>query len=281
MSGSLHIAWEHLPSELWEPLADHSAKDGVAPPDLFGNLFAAAEDYLSPSPSDAELEEIRNDPIKARQRFLSLKGTDFTSESDIVLFLEDVYTLIDDYEVPSLTDLYQRLLRNALRKFNLRYRLDPPFTLRFMLPGSFANLYDELQHVNSSHSSLADRLTDFEKAFDRFARTQDDTDLRHCIHMASNYVEGLASVTSGIPATGNTLGALVKVLTDWPHDKVRESLVNLYHFCSDYPGIRHPGTPASAHRALAIRDATMACLLLLSFAGYLSPNFDERAVLGV
>jgi hypothetical protein len=26
------------------------------------------------------------------------------------------------------------------------------------------------------------------------------------------------------------------------NDKIRESLVNLYHFCSDYPGIRQPGT---------------------------------------
>ena len=33
-------------------------------------------------------------------------------------------------------------------------------------------------------------------------------------------------------------------------DKIRESLVNLYHFCSDYPGIRHPGTPANARRVL-------------------------------
>jgi hypothetical protein len=150
-----------------------------------------------------------------------------------------------------------------------------------MLPGCFANLYDELQRINSSDSSLAERLADFEKAFDRFVRTQDSTDLRHCIHMASNYVEGLASVTSGIPEKGNTLGALAKGLTDWPHDKMREALVNLYHFCSDYPGIRHPGTPSHAKRALAIRDATMACLLLLSFAGYLSPSFDERAVLGL
>jgi hypothetical protein len=50
---------------------------------------------------------------------------------------------------------------------------------------------------------------DFEKTFDRYARTQDPTDLRNCIHMASNYVEGLASVSAGIPAVGNTLGRLV------------------------------------------------------------------------
>jgi hypothetical protein len=71
------------------------------------------------------------------------------------------------------------------------------------------------------------------------------------------------------------------VACNWPHDKIRESLVNLYHFCSDYPGIRHPGTPANARRSLEIRDATLASLLLLSFSGYLSSHLDERAVLGI
>jgi hypothetical protein len=281
VSGSLRNSWTYFVSELWVPLAEYSAYDAVAPPDLFSDLFVAADEYLSPRPTRAELEEARNNTDKARQRFLALTGTDFTSESDIVLFLEESNNVISDYEILGFESTYKRLLRGTLRKFNLRYRLDDPFTLRFMLPGSFANLYAELQKVNSFDSSLDARLEDFEKAFDRFARTQDSTDLRHCIHMASNYVEGLASVTSGIPATGNTLGNLVKGLTDWPHDKIREALVNLYHFCSDYPGIRHPGHPASARRALAIRDGTMACLLLLSFVGYLSPNFDERAVLGV
>jgi hypothetical protein len=45
--------------------------------------------------------------------------------------------------------------------------------------------------------------------------------------MASNYVERLASVRASIPAVGNTLGRLAGSLTDWPHDKLRESLVNL------------------------------------------------------
>lgn len=51
--------------------------------------------------------------------------------------------------------------------------------------------------------------------------------------------------------------------------------------CCDYPGIRHGGTPASAKRVLAPRDATFASLLLLCFTGYLSPLVDENAVLGV
>lgn len=203
MSGALGHAWNYLQAEVWEPLAEYTTDDTAAPPGLFSDLFAAADEFLSPRPTKGEMEEIRNDPQKARERFLALTGTDFTSESDIVHFLEQTHEVLADYEIPGLTDFFERLLRDMLRKFNLRYRLDTPFTLRFMLPGSFTNLYAELQHVNSSHSSLVDRLNDFEKAFDRFARTQDATDLRNCIHMASNYIEGLASITSGIPAKGN------------------------------------------------------------------------------
>jgi hypothetical protein len=278
MSGRFRHAWEYLAAELWEPLADFSAKDGAAPQDLFSDLFAAADEFLSPRPTDAEMEEARNDPGKAQKRFLALKGTDFASESAIVHFLEAAHDVIADYEISSFEDLYRRLLRDALRKFNLRYRLDEPFILRFLLPGSFTNLYAELHRLNSANGHLAGLLTDFEKAFDRYARTQDPTDLKTCIAKASNYAEGLASATRG---TTGTLGALCDQLTDWPHDKVREALKSLYKFCSDYPGIRHAGDPAGVRRNLATRDVTLASLLLVSFSGYLSPIVDEQVVLGV
>lgn len=278
MSGSLRHAWEYLAAELWEPLAYYSGRDAAAPPDLFSDVFTAADEFLSPRPTGAELEEARNDPDRARQRFLALKGTDFASESAIVHFLEEAHAVIADYEIPGFEDLYRRLLRDVLRKFNLRYRLDEPFTLRFLLPGSFTNLYTELHRLNVGNGHLAGLLTDFEKAFDRYARTQDSTDLKTCIAKASNYAEGLASFTRGIPGT---LGALCDQLTDWPHDKVKESLKSLYKYCSDYPGIRHAGNPAGVRRDLATRDMTLASLLLLSFSGYLSPTMDEQAVLGV
>jgi hypothetical protein len=131
MSGNLRDTWEYLGVQLWEPLADYCGKDANAPPDLFSDLFAAADEFLSPRATDSELEEARNDPNKARQRFLTLRGTDFASESAIVHFLEEADTIITDYEIPGFEDLYQRLLRQILRKFNLRYRLDEPFTIRF------------------------------------------------------------------------------------------------------------------------------------------------------
>jgi hypothetical protein len=278
MSGSLRNAWGYLATELWEELADYSSKEGTAPPDLFSDLFAAADEFLSPRPSGAEFEDVRNDPSKARQRFLALQGTDFASESAIVHFLEAAHEVIAEYEVPGFEDLYRRLLGDGLRKFNLRYRLDEPFVVRFLLPGSFSNLYAELHRVNTGSGHLAGLLTDFEKAFDRYARTQDPTDLKTCIAKASNYVEGLACATNGAPGT---LGALCDQLTDWPHDKVRDALKNLYKFCSDYPGIRHAGNPNGVRRALAARDLTLASLLLLNFTGYLSPTMDEQAVLGI
>lgn len=278
MTGSLRQTWDHFAVEVWEPLADRPVQDATAPPDLFSDLFALADDYLSPGPTAVELEEARNDPEIARQYFLSLTGTDFTSESDIVEFLEEADKVILDYDIPGFDDAFKRLLQSAFKKYNLRYRLDEPFTVRFLLPGSFANMYTEIQRVNSSNPHLITLLDDFEKAFDRYARTQDPTDLRTCIGKASNYAEGLASATFGSP---KTLGFICDQLTDWPHDNVKEALKNLYKFCSDYPGIRHGGNPSSVKRALATRDLTMASMLIMSFSGYLSPQFDERSVLGL
>ena len=69
MSGGLGHAWEYLVAELWDPLSDYSAKGATAPPDLYSDLFAAADEFLSPRPTETELEEARNDPGKARERF--------------------------------------------------------------------------------------------------------------------------------------------------------------------------------------------------------------------
>lgn len=283
MSGSLRSAWEYLAAELWEPLAEYSVKNAAAPSDLFRDLFAEANEHLA-VPQDEKgprFVSVRNDLSAARVEFLALRGTDFASESAIVHFLEEAQAVIAGYEIPGFEDLYRRLMRDALRKFNLRYRLDEPFILRFLLPGSFSNLYTELHRLNIGDYHLAGLLTDFEKAFDRYARTQDPTDLKTCIGKASNYAEGLASVAAGIPAAGNTLGALCNQIGDWPHDQVKEALQKLYKFCSDYPGIRHAGNPAGVRRDLATRDVTLASLLLLSFSGYLVPSLDQQVVLGV
>ncbi len=274
---SLRHAWTDLAAEVWIPLADYSARDAAAPPDLFSDLFATADEFLSPRPTDTDLEEARNDPDKARQRFLALEGTDFASESAIVHFLEEVNNVISDYEIFGFADLYRRLMGDILRKFNLRYRVDEPFTLRFLLPGSFNNLYAELHRLNARNTNLAGLWSDFESSFDQYARTQGDPDLRMSIARASNYLEGLASATKGKPGT---LGQLCDGLTDWPHDNVKEALKNLYWFCSDYPGIRHAGDPRSRKRQLDPRDSVAINVSLMALAAYLGTGLDQGEVLG-
>ena len=287
MTGSFRKAWAYTPADLWEPLASHtgkalSGKDVAAPDDLFSDLFAVADDYFGVSTPETVFEECRNDPVAARFRFLAIKGTDFASESDIVFFLEAARDVIADYEIPGFEDCYKRLLRGVLHKYNLRYRLDEnpggEIVLRFLLPGSFTNLYAELQRLNAGNPHLTALLRDFEEAFDAYVRKQSESNVKTCIAKASNYAEGLASATHGTPGT---LGTLCNQIGDWPHDKMKESLQHLYKFCSDYPGFRHAGTAASAKRALASRDSSLASLLLLSFSGYLSPQLDEHTVLGV
>ncbi len=52
---------------------------------------------------------------------------------------------------------------------------------------------------------------------------------------------------------------------------------NLYGFASDYPGIRHGGTPANAIRTIEMRDMVALSILLVGFTPYLTDqlNADE------
>ena len=160
MTGSLRNCWEFTPSEVWEALG------AFGPDDLFAKLFEAVDDYLSPQTPEPILEQILNDPAKAREAYLAIKGTDFASETDIAKFLETVHGIATDCDIPGLADRYANLTRAFLRKYNLRYRLDDPFKLRFLLPGSFTNLYSELQRLNAGNAHLVTLMDEFEHAFD-------------------------------------------------------------------------------------------------------------------
>jgi len=64
------------------------------------------------------------------------------------------YIILDDYDITGYGEYFKLLLKGFIRKYNLRYRLDDPFLLRFLLPGSFTNLYLELpSHEHDKYSS--------------------------------------------------------------------------------------------------------------------------------
>ncbi len=163
---------------------------------MFNDLYDAANDFLALPTEGSQLAEIRNDDIKARDAFCALNGSDFVSETTLMDFLEEAYEVIDDYDIAGYAELFKLRLREFIRKYNLRYRLDDPFKLRIL----FTNLYAELQRLNTSNGHLHGLLQDFEHSFDRYARTQDPSDLKTCIAKVSNYAEGLASSTHGQPS---------------------------------------------------------------------------------
>ena len=55
---------------------------------------------------------------------------------------------------------------------------------------------------------------------------------------------------------------------------------NLYGFASDYPGIRHGGTPASALRDVDMRDMVAMSILLTGFTPYLESRLSAEAIFG-
>lgn len=278
MSGALIDSWPWLVGDVWEQLATYASEEVVAPDDLFSSLFRAAADYLSPAPTSTDLEEARNDPVRARDRFLALRGTDFENEAAVASFLVDVDAMIAGYDLPPLLVHYRSLIGASLEKFNLRYGLEDPFELRALLPGSFGNLYDELARSNVRSAELQILWDDFETAFDRYVRTQRDFDLRTSIQKTSNYLEGLAVFTRG---RRGTLGQLCDGLKDWPHDRVKEAVKILYSFASDYSGIRHGSDGSTKHRTLDSRDSVAINVALLALATYLTTDLDGQAILGI
>jgi hypothetical protein len=107
MIGSLRNHWEYFPEEIWEPLAAHEK----SPPDLFNDLYDAANDFLALPTSGPPFQEIRNDEIKAHEAFCALKGSDFVSEAVVVEFLEAANEVIADYELSGYTEFFKLLLR--------------------------------------------------------------------------------------------------------------------------------------------------------------------------
>ena len=53
----------------------------------------------------------------------------------------------------------------------------------------------------------------------------------------------------------------------------------IYDFCSDYPGIRHPGNPQAKLGNLKEIDAVSLCCLLLGFSGYLTDEIHESELI--
>ena len=193
-------------------------------------------------------------------------------------FFEAAHDALEELGGDELTNRYFNLLSGFIDKFSLRYDLRRPCILCPTLPGVFASLVRDLRALTNQDPHLDALMKDFEAAVRDLRHDGSDRRIKTCIQKQVNLLEAIGRAAPGV--TGTTLGAICNQVGTWPHEKLKEAMKNLYGFASDYPGIRHGGTPASALRAVDMRDMVAMSILLTGFTPYLESRLSADAIFG-
>lgn len=280
MRGEFIGVWSETWREIWQPLIDQPPGDdgeGV-PEDVFCELYRALAPALSPQPSVEAVADIIDNPMQSREAFEGTTAADFAGERALVGFIETAHEALDDLGGDELSNRYFNLLEGFIDKFSLRYDLRRPCTLCPTLPGVFASLVRDLRALTSQDPHLDTLMKEFENAVRDLRHDCSDGRIKTCIQKQVNLVEAIGQTAPGV--TGTTLGAICNQVGTWPHEKLRAAMKDLYGFASDYPGIRHGGTPASALRAVDMRDMVAMSILLTGFTPYLESRLSAAAIFG-
>jgi hypothetical protein len=272
MRGEFIGVWSETWREIWLPLIDH---DGV-PEDIFCELYRELARALKDKPSVEALADIIDNPVQSREAFQKSSWEDFAGERALVAFLEAAHSALDELAGDELSNRYFNLLARFVDKFSLRYDLRRPCTLCPTLPGVFASLVRDLRVLTSQDAHLDALMKEFENAVRDLRHDCSDGRIKTCIQKQVNLLEAIGRTAPGV--TGTTLGAICNQVGTWPHDKLKEAMKDLYAFASDYPGIRHGGTPASALRAVDMRDMVAMSILLAGFTPYLAAQLNADSV---
>ena len=254
MRGNFIGVWAETWREIWLPLIEQplAEDDEGLPEDIFCELYRALAPALSPRPSVEDLADIIDNPVQSREAFEATTANDLVGERALAEFFEAAHDALEELGGDELTNRYFNLLSGFIDKFNLRYDLRRPCILCPTLPGVFASLVRDLRALTKQDPHLDALMKDFEDAVRDLRHDGSDRRIRTCIQKQVNLLEAIGGATLGVP--GTTLGAICNQVGTWPHEKLKEAMKNLYGFASDYPGIRHGGTPASKLRAVDMRD---------------------------
>jgi len=280
MRGEFIGVWSETWREIWlllidQPLGDD--REGV-PEDVFCELYRELAQALSPRPSVEDLADIIDNPVQSREAFEGTTAAAFAGERALVGFFESAHEALDDLGGDELSNRYFNLLEEFIDKFSLRYDLRRPCTLCPTLPGVFASLVRDLRVLTSQDPHLDTLMKEFENAVRDLRHDSSDGRIKTCIQKQVNLLEAIGSAFPGVK--GKTLGTICNQVGTWPHEKLKAAMKELYGFASDYPGIRHGGTPASALRAVDMRDMVAMSILLTGFTPYLESRLSPAAIFG-
>lgn len=278
MRGEFIAVWSETWREIWQPLIERPLgdEDEGVPEDVFCELYRALAPALSPAPSLEAIADVIDNPIQSRAAFMATTSASLAGERALVGFFESAHEALDDLCGDALSNRYFNLLEEFVAKFSLRYDLRRPCILCPTLPGMFAGLVRDLQVVTGGDAHLDALMKEFETALRDVRYDRSDGRIKTSIQKQVNLLEALGRTAPGV--TGTTLGTICNQVGTWPHDKLKEAMKNLYGFASDYPGIRHAGTPANALRPVDMRDMVAMSILLAGFTPYLSHALDADHV---
>jgi hypothetical protein len=276
--GELIAVWPETWREIWFPLIDEPLGDDGVPDDIFCELYRELAKALKEPPSIEALADIIDNPVQSRDALVKIGVEDLAGERELAGFLEAVHPALDDLVGDELSNRYFNLLTGFLDKYSLRYDLRRPCILCPTLPGMFASLVRDLRALTSQNAHLDSLMKEFENAVRDLRHDSSDGRIKTCIQKQVNLIEALGRAFLGV--TGTTLGAICDQVGTWPHAKLKDAMKSLYGFASDYPGIRHGGTPANALRAVDMRDMVSMSILLTGFTPYLERRLDAAAIFG-
>ena len=281
MRGECIGVWLETWREIWLPLIEQplAEDDEGLPEDIFCELYRVLAPALAPRPSVEDLVDIIDNPVQSREAFEATTANDLTGERALVSFFEAAHDALGrELGGDELSNRYFNLLSGFIDKFSLRYDLRRPCILCPTLPGVFASLVRDLRALTKQDPHLDALMKDFEDAVRDLRHDGSERRIKTCIQKQMNLLEAIGRAAPGV--TGTTLGAICNQVGTWPHEKIKEAMKNLYGFASDYPGIRHGGTPASELRAVDMRDMVAISILLTGFAPYLESRLNADAIFG-
>ncbi len=272
MRGEFLGVWSETWREIWAPLIEQED----VPEDIFCELYRELASALKARPSIEDLADIIDNPTQGREAFERTTANDLAGERALVAFLEAAHSALEDLGGDPLSNSYFNLLSAFIEKFSLRYDLRRPCILCPTLPGMFTSLVRDLRVVTSGDAHLDTLMKEFENAIRDLRTGSSDGRIKTCIQKQMNLLEAIGRECAGV--TGTTLGTICNQISTWPHEKVKDAMKALYGFACDYPGIRHGGTPASALRAIEMRDLVAMSVLLAGFTPYLSDAINADHV---
>jgi hypothetical protein len=307
MRGEIIVVWPETWRAIWAPMAKHPEFGDDLVPDLYRELVPEPSRPQEPAPPEDLTPEgalVRPEDIEARAAYESvfrlyeraraqyeedISGGHLSrralrralkdqirTEKNAVDALEQAFIVVSSYDDEGYRNRYFQLVDAFLQKFSLRYDLRRPFSLHPTLPGVFACLIRQLKQAAAREADLQALMLEFEEAVRDLRADLSAGRIKTCIQKQVNLLEGMGRKCPGVTET--TLGRICNQVGTWPHAKVMEAMKSIYGFTSDYPGIRHGGTPGNSIRDIEMRDLVAVTVLLTGFSPYLTDRINSETV---